>query len=195
MPKKVHIQTEENEKVQEDTAAEMTAEEIIALLPQREGQQVLNEVEFEKDDDSNHHIDFITACSNLRARNFKIPEANRSKTKQIAGKIIPAMVTTTALVTGLVGIELLKVLRGDKTIEAYKSAFLNLAIPFLTLSEPGEVPKNKYGPESNPRHWTLWDRFDIDVGRDITLKELIQWFEDNHQLEINMVCFTFLFIL
>ena len=24
-------------------------------------------VEFEKDDDSNHHIDFIAACSNLRA--------------------------------------------------------------------------------------------------------------------------------
>lgn len=24
-------------------------------------------VEFEKDDDSNHHIDFIAACANLRA--------------------------------------------------------------------------------------------------------------------------------
>jgi len=31
-------------------------------------------IEFEKDDDSNFHIDFIHAASNLRARNYKIPE-------------------------------------------------------------------------------------------------------------------------
>ena len=31
--------------------------------------------EFEKDDDTNHHIDFIAACANLRARNYKIAEA------------------------------------------------------------------------------------------------------------------------
>lgn len=30
--------------------------------------------EFEKDDDSNFHIDFMHAAANLRARNYKIPE-------------------------------------------------------------------------------------------------------------------------
>jgi ubiquitin-activating enzyme E1 len=30
--------------------------------------------EFEKDDDSNFHIDFIYAAANLRARNYKIHE-------------------------------------------------------------------------------------------------------------------------
>jgi ubiquitin-activating enzyme E1 len=39
----------------------------------------LNPVEFEKDDDTNYHIDFISATANLRARNYKIPEVDKFK--------------------------------------------------------------------------------------------------------------------
>ncbi|CAG9980461.1 unnamed protein product [Clonostachys byssicola] len=135
----------------------------------------LTPVDFEKDDDSNHHIDFITACSNLRAENYKIEPADRHKTKFIAGKIIPAIATTTALVTGLIGLELYKVIDGKDDIEQYKNGFINLALPFFGFSEPIASPKVEYkGPEGKVTLDKIWDRFEVD---DITLQELLDFFK------------------
>lgn len=92
-------------------------------------------VEFEKDDDSNGHIDFMTSCANLRARNYKIKEAPRHKIKVIAGKIIPAIATTTAMIVGAVGLEVYKYLF-NKQIEHRRNAFMNLALPIFVFSEP-----------------------------------------------------------
>lgn len=109
----VKIQINDNDPApQGDAGADGDPQESLKQLPAPSSLvgYRLSPVEFEKDDDTNFHIDFITAASNLRALNYSIAPADRHTTKQIAGKIIPAIATTTSLVTGLVCLELYKVL-------------------------------------------------------------------------------------
>jgi ubiquitin-activating enzyme E1 len=57
--------------------------------------------------------------SNLRARNYRIGEVDNFKVKLIAGKIIPAIATATALIVGAIGIEIIKYIlkMGHKNIQ------------------------------------------------------------------------------
>eukprot|EP00123_Amoebidium_parasiticum_P014370 comp22465_c0_seq1/m.33829 comp22465_c0_seq1/g.33829 ORF comp22465_c0_seq1/g.33829 comp22465_c0_seq1/m.33829 type:complete len:1012 (-) comp22465_c0_seq1:171-3206(-) len=179
----VKIQVSENENNNDDAgmADDSKIDELAAKLPAPSTCQKPIPVDFEKDDDSNFHIDTITAMSNLRAANYEIPPADRLRTKGIAGKIIPAIATTTALVTGLICLELYKVVGGHNKIEAYKNGFVNLALPFFGFSEPMVFETHEY----NGKKWGLWDRFDLQGP--MTLRQFIDMMKKEHELEITMV--------
>eukprot|EP00096_Caligus_rogercresseyi_P005507 TRINITY_DN210_c0_g1_i2.p1 TRINITY_DN210_c0_g1~~TRINITY_DN210_c0_g1_i2.p1 ORF type:complete len:1077 (+),score=356.07 TRINITY_DN210_c0_g1_i2:323-3553(+) len=158
---------------------------LIDSIPKNIESLTIRSLDFEKDDDTNFHMDFIVAASNLRADNYSIGRSDRHISKLIAGRIIPAIATTTSLVAGLITLELYKLIQGHTNIETFKNGFANLALPFLTFSEPIRAPVYKY----YETEWTLWDRFVIDNegSSEMTLKQFVDYFKDKYELEISMI--------
>ncbi|XP_055384682.1 ubiquitin-like modifier-activating enzyme 1 isoform X2 [Condylostylus longicornis] len=138
-------------------------------------------LDFEKDDDNNLHMDFIVASSNLRAANYKIPPADRHKSKLIAGKIIPAIATATSVVSGFATLEIIKLIHGYRSLDRFKNGFTNLALPFVAFSEPIAAKKETY----YGKEWTLWDRFEVQG--EMTLCEFLEYFKNEHKLTITML--------
>jgi len=146
----------------------------------------LKAADFEKDDDSNHHIDVLFAATNLRAYNYQIKESKRHEVRMIAGRIIPAIATTTAMITGFVQLELIKYLK-KAPLEAHRMASVNLATNTFCVELLPDPLKKKSGldPETYtqvvaiPENWTTWDRVDVKaVGA--TLAEFIDIFAKTH---------------
>eukprot|EP00929_Paragymnodinium_shiwhaense_P113862 TRINITY_DN82152_c0_g1_i1.p1 TRINITY_DN82152_c0_g1~~TRINITY_DN82152_c0_g1_i1.p1 ORF type:complete len:1033 (-),score=202.21 TRINITY_DN82152_c0_g1_i1:151-3249(-) len=185
--------TKEGCQDDDDLVREMV-QQMKSTAPQlKAAAKALEPAAFEKDDDSNFHIAFIAAAANLRARNYKIQEADFHKVKMIAGKIIPAIATTTAMATGLVSAELLKVTTYKaRPIEDFKNAFVNLALPLWVLSEPMPPVKTTskdhdpiiMGPvRAKPEGFTSWDKVEINLG-DATLKTFVDYLTDEMGIEV-----------
>lgn len=90
-----------------------------------------------------------------------------------AGRIMPALSTTTSCIAALQTIELLKYLKGCKAADM-RNAFINLAVPLVQLGEPGEVEKIKVHEELTTN---LWERWNVTLPRSASLRELMEQVE------------------
>jgi len=173
-----------NEGSEDDDQQVQHLKDKLAVLNKEHFKSSFRAAHFEKDDDTNFHVSFMTSASNLRAMNYNIPTADFQKTKKIAGRIIPAIATTTEMITGLVCLELYKVVQKAE-MEKMRNSFINLALPSFVQSEPMPCVVNKSDPKKMlkcyPEGWTLWDSFVIDEG-DLTFQELLDVFKKKHGL-------------
>lgn len=101
-------------------------------------------VSFEKDDDLNFHISFITSAANLRCDNYTLKRTDFQNCKVIAGRIVPAIATTTAAVCGLVTLELFKVVL-EKDTDSYMNRAIGLGSYTYTsfTADPPNLFKTK----------------------------------------------------
>ena len=138
---------------------------------------------FEKDYDYNWHIAFIRAASNLRCLNYGIETSTFDQVKGIAGKIVPAVATTTSIVSGLISMEIIKRCQDFKKTEDYKSWFVNLATNIFVPTEPISAPMLKFGDvEINS-----WTKFELN--EDITLRKFIEVYEKKFTTKLSMVLY------
>jgi ubiquitin-activating enzyme E1 len=148
----------------------------------------------------------------MRAGNYSIPPTEFGKAKLVAGKIIPAIATTTAAVTGLVLLELFKMVLG-KEVGDFRNRQLGLATNVFTSFEPdppltkssgvklekpemdelgpddfdekGDVKKSSYNEvrfAAYPDKHSCWDK--LVVPQDCTLAELVAFFAKEHNLKL-----------
>lgn len=115
------------------------------------------------------HIDFMTAGSNVVAENYSTSPLDRWYVKKRVGMIIPAIVTTSSVVSGLVTIELIKLVE-KCLVEQHTNCSISLAVPILQFSEPGAVEKIELRPGE---FFTAWDRWEINGNDDMTLGQFI----------------------
>jgi ubiquitin-activating enzyme E1 len=199
VPKNLKIQVNENDPVEvsigkdDETQISSLINELSLYDRTIFDANSFKQEEFEKDDDANGHIDFITAASNLRARNYRIGEADRQKTKMIAGKIIPAIATTTAAITGLVALQIYTVLQTNE-IQYMKNAFMNLAVSLFVLTEPGEKilqTDKDYDPlmlgpvKAVPPKWTVWDKIVVDGP--MTIRQFINYIQEKYAVDVSII--------
>ena len=115
--------------------------------------------EFEKDDDKNGHIDFIYAASNLRATIYKIEKCDKIKTKLIAGKIIPAVASTTAAIVGLVSLQLYTLCQTNE-IKYLRNSYLNLSLNSIIFQSPSKFQEtNEEIEQINNKKNSIFDLF------------------------------------
>uniref|UniRef100_A0A8C6IM49 Ubiquitin-activating enzyme E1 C-terminal domain-containing protein n=1 Tax=Melopsittacus undulatus TaxID=13146 RepID=A0A8C6IM49_MELUD len=158
------------------------------LIRGEEAQVPLMEpIHFEKDNDI--HIDFITAASNLRAESYSIPAASRLMSKRITGRIVPAIITTTAAVAGLACLELYKLVWGCRDLSCYRNSNFSLS-DLLAATLHSHL-------QYCGREWSCWDRLEMRAvsadGEEMTVQNILDWMTHGLTVTVLLHGFTVLY--
>jgi ubiquitin-activating enzyme E1 len=115
----------------------------------------------------------------MRNEQYMIPKSDVYTTRKIAGNIIPAMITTTSLISGFQVMEYIKIIKFykpnkhldtsfDSDIDIYKNRFVNLDNNYIDGTNP---PKPSTVMSNNVKI-SLWSK--IKVNTDVTINVIKQ---------------------
>ena len=92
---------------------------------------------YEKDTIDMNEIDYIYYSSILRAQNYNLSKLDKSKIKIIAGKIVPALITSTACISGLLSLQLYVICQ-NSNYKNFRTGIIDLSDNTLCLGIPLE---------------------------------------------------------
>jgi len=111
--------------------------------------------------------------------------------RMISGKIIPAIATTTAAITGFIGVEMYKYII-NASLESYRAASINLASNVFCVENLPDPQYRKSGLDQQtymqvvaiPEKHTCWDTVVIDKPG-LTLQQFIDEFAEGAEQQSN----------
>ena len=155
----------------------------------------LNEILFTKDNLKNSQFDFIYSCTNLRAHNFQIPKSDYINIKAISSNIIPSIITSNAVITGLVSMQIYllakllvekekynnNLIETEEILNLFRNYYICLGLNGYTFSN---LPKKKLHSEKKdiPSGWSEWDS--IIIKGPLKMKEFIKELENKYNIKI-----------
>lgn len=149
----------------------LNSEQIIGILaPIINIVPITKPIEFEKDDDELGHVNWINISANMRNIQYSIPQTDLYETRRIAGNIIPAMITTTALISGFQILEYIRICKLYKKnkylikdthtdLDLYKNRFVNLNTNYCDGINPTLVPTYTL---PNGTILSVWSNFNVE---------------------------------
>ncbi len=140
-------------------------------------------IEFEKDDDDLGHVQWISLCSNMRNYQYSISQTDLWEVRKIAGNIIPALITTTSLISGFQILEFIRICKlyqpnkyinkeNHKDIDMYKNRFVNLNTNYCDGINPSPSSNYKLDNGNNISIWTNFKTSHIDTNQIINQIEI-----------------------
>ena len=150
--------------------------------------------ELDIDNQENGHIDFIYAFTNLRAENYNIEKCELTKVKMIAGKIVPAIASTTAAIVGIVSLQLY-VLSQTHNIQFLRNCYFDLSRNIICFENIRKSKKMEDGNDKIdnikkkfklvPESYTIWDY--LIINESLTFTQFIEYIKKQFNVCITSI--------
>ena len=166
----------------------------------------LQKINFEKDISELGHMQFIYAFANLKAKSYKIPECNKFYALEYVGKIAPTTITSTAVVAGMMCLQMIGIIINQLYIWPKNIKLDNEECDEEELNETGlhnfciDLKQNEYDIESlsEIKYIGIWNKnnaipskydswFKIIETGNKTVKEFNEYIKEKYGVNVTLI--------